>query len=98
MNYDHDQAGNRIQLVYPGGQVLSYTPTVLNQVDTIDLNAAPFLDYDYQGRVLDGRRTITSQPGGNTAYEYSVGYDAHRRVNGITDRFQPGRGVGGGGV
>ncbi|HNU46523.1 MAG TPA: hypothetical protein PKH26_14650, partial [Phycisphaerae bacterium] len=92
VNYDHDQGGNRLQMVHPAGQMLAYTPTVLNQVDRIDLNLAPFVDYDYLGRLLDGRRTITSQPDGNTAYDYQVGYDAHRRMNGISNLFQPGRG------
>ncbi|MFQ5495618.1 MAG: hypothetical protein ACE5EX_09590, partial [Phycisphaerae bacterium] len=92
VDYNHDQAGNRTQLTYPGGDVLAYTPTVLNQVDTGDLNAAPFLDYDYNGRLLDKRRTITSNPGGNTVYEYDIGYDSHRRVNAIINRFEPGGG------
>ncbi len=92
VDYNHDQAGNRIQLTYPGGEVLAYTPTRLNQVDTVNLNAAPFLDYDYNGRLLDKRRTITSDAGGNTVYEYDVGYDSHRRVNAIINRFQPGVG------
>ena len=92
VDYNHDQAGNRIQLTYPGGDVLAYTPTVLDQVDTVNLNAAPFLDYDYNGRLLDKRRTITSDPGGNTVYEYDIGYDSHRRVNAIINRFEPGGG------
>ena len=64
----------------------------LNQVDTVNLNAAPFLNYDYQGRLLDKRRTTTTAPGGTTIYEYDVGYDSHRRVNSIANRFQPGGG------
>jgi len=92
VDYGYDQAGNRIQLTYPGGDVLAYTPTTLNQVDTVNLNAAPVLDYDYNGRLLDKRRTITSDPGGNTVYEYDIGYDSHRRVNAIVNRFQPGGG------
>ena len=90
--YSYDQAGNRKQLTYPGGTVLAYTPTALNQVDTVNLNAAPFLNYDYQGRLLDKRRTTTTAPGGTTIYEYDVGYDSHRRVNSIANRFQPGGG------
>jgi RHS repeat-associated protein len=92
VDYGYDQAGNRKQLTYPGAEVLTYTPTVLNQVGTVNLNAAPFLDYVYQGRLLDKRKTITTAPGGNTVYEYHVGYDSHRRVNAITNRFQPGGG------
>jgi len=92
VDYNHDQAGNRIQLTYPGGDVLTYTPTVLDQVDTVNLDAAPFLDYNYNGRLLDKRRTITSDPGGNTVYEYDIGYDSHRRVNAIINRFEPGGG------
>jgi len=91
-NYIYDQAGNRKQLTYPGGEVLGYTPTVLNQVDAVSLNAAPLVNYDYQGRLLDKRRTTTAAPGGNTVYEYDAGYDSHRRVNAITNRFQPGGG------
>ena len=89
VDYNYDQAGNRIQLTYPGGDVLDYTPTVLNQVDTVNLNATPFLDYDYNGRLLDKRRTITSDPGGNTEYQYDIGYDSHRRANAIINRFLP---------
>lgn len=89
VDYGHDQAGNRIQLTYPGGDVLAYAQTALNQVDTVNLNAIPFLDYGYSGRLLDKRRTITNDPGGNTAYEYEVGYDSHRRVNTITNRLEP---------
>ncbi len=92
VDYHHDQAGNRIQLTYPGGDVLAYTPTALNQVDTVNLNAAPLVDYDYNGRLLDKRRTITSDPGGTTAYEYDIGYDSHRRVSAIINRFQSGAG------
>ncbi len=92
VDYGYDQAGNRKQLTYPGGEVLAYTPTALNQVDTVNLNAAPFLDYVYQGRLLDKRKTITTAPGGTTVYEYDVGYDSHRRVNAIVNRFQPGGG------
>jgi RHS repeat-associated protein len=92
VDYGYDQAGNRKQLTYPGTEVLTYTPTVLNQVDAVNLNASPLLDYVYQGRLLDKRRTTTTAPGGNTVYEYDVGYDSHRRVNAITNRFQPGGG------
>jgi len=88
VNYDYDQAGNRIQLTYPGTEVLTYTPTVLDQVDTVHLNAAPLVDYDYNGRLLDTRRTLTSDPGGDKVYEYEVGYDDHRRVNSIANRFE----------
>jgi len=92
VDYDYDQAGNRKQLTYPGGEVLAYTPTVLNQVNIVSLGGNPLVDYDYQGRFLDKRRTTTTAPGGTTVYEYDVGYDSHRRVNAIANRFQPGGG------
>lgn len=92
VNYVYDQAGNRKQLTYPGGEVLAYTPTGFNQVDAVSLNAAPLLDYVYQGRSLVKRQTFTAAPGGSTLYEYDVGYDGHRRVNAIANRFQSGGG------
>ena len=91
-DYSYDQAGNRKTLTYPGTEVLTYTPTAINQVDTVNLNAAPLVTYDYQGRLLDKRRTTTTAPGGTTVYEYRMGYDSHRRVNEIVNRFQPGGG------
>jgi|GEM_PF-2155711 len=90
IDYSHDQAGNRMQLTYPGTEVLTYTPTVLDQVDSVTLNAAPFLDYDYNGRLLGSRRTITSDPGGDKVYAYDLGYDVHRRVNAVVNRFESG--------
>ncbi|MCP4592425.1 MAG: RHS repeat protein, partial [bacterium] len=57
-DYTHDQAGNRIGLDYPSGEGLTYAPTALNQVDSIDLNGSPLMvDYQYNGRLLDRRRT-----------------------------------------
>jgi len=88
VDYDHDQAGNRTELTYPGGEVLTYAPTVLNQVDSVELDASPLIDYDYRGRLLDRRRTVTSDPGGESVYEVEVAYDPHRRVAGITNRFE----------
>jgi RHS repeat-associated protein len=89
VDYTYDQAGNRKQLTYPGGEVLAYTPTALDQVDSVTLDANPLVDYSYQGRLLDKRRTTTTAPGGTTVYEYDVGYDSHRRVSTLVNRFQP---------
>ena len=87
-------ARNRLSLTYPGGTVLAYTPTALNQVDAITLGGSPLVDYAYQGRWLDKRRTTTAAPGGGTVYEYQAAYDDHRRVNALTNRLDaPGRGV-----
>ncbi|MCK4660487.1 MAG: hypothetical protein KAV82_13275 [Phycisphaerae bacterium] len=89
VGYDHDQAGNRIQLDYPSGEVLACTPTVVNQVGTIDLNGSPlFVDYRYNGRLLDKRLTTTDDPGGNTSYEYQVSYDGHRRINTMANSLE----------
>ncbi|MFQ5493854.1 MAG: dockerin type I domain-containing protein, partial [Phycisphaerae bacterium] len=89
VDYSHDQAGNRVTLTYPGGEVLTYAATAINQVDTIDLNAAPLVNYDYNGRLLDTRRTTTTAVGGNTVYQYKVGYDSHRRINLVGNDFLP---------
>ena len=59
--------------------------TAINKVDTITLNGSPFVDYDYNGRLLDTRTMTTDAPGGGTSYEYQLGYDDHRRISGMTN-------------
>lgn len=83
IDYAYDQAGNRISANYPSGEVLTYTPTVTNQVDTIDLNATDLVDYAYQGRLLDASVVTTDE--GTTSYAHEVGYDSHRRVSDLTN-------------
>lgn len=98
IDYDHDQAGNRTGLAYPGGSALGYTPTALNQVDAMTLKPAPsdparpLVKYDHvnQGHVLQNRRVTTEAPGGNAHYDYTPGYDTHRRVMSIANRFTTG--------
>ena len=86
VEYAYDQAGNRLNVTYPGGAVLAYTPTALNQVDTIDLQGSPLLaDYAYYGRLLNTRAVTTDAAGGGTVYTVQTGYDAYRRVNAITN-------------
>ena len=94
VDYGYDQAGNRTRLEYPGGEVLTYVPTAINQVDSISLDGSPLVDYDYNGRVLDTSRTTTDDPGGGTVYECQMSYDDHRRITGVTNRLEtPARGV-----
>ncbi|MBN1491421.1 MAG: RHS repeat protein, partial [Phycisphaerae bacterium] len=88
VGYEHDPAGNRTELSYSGGGVLTYTATPLNQVDTISLNGSLLADYDYHG---DGHRlasrTVTTPSGSYTA---AYGYDDHRRTNAIRNTFTAG--------
>ena len=67
-DYDYDQAGNRTLLGYPDGEVLTYTPTALNQVDSILRAGSPLVQYGYLGRQLHTRTTTTDAPGGATTY------------------------------
>ena len=99
VEYAYDQAGNRLNVTYPGGAVLAYTPTALNQVDTIDLQGSPLLaDYAYYGRLLNTRAVTTDAAGGGTVYTVQTGYDAYRRVNAISNTLTtPGK-LGGPGL
>jgi RHS repeat-associated protein len=99
VDYAYDQAGNRLGLTYPGGATLAYTPTAVNQVDTIDLQGSPLLaDYAYYGRLLNTRAVTTDAAGGGTIYTVQTGYDAYRRVNALTNTLTtPGK-LGGPGL
>lgn len=68
------------------GPVIGSTPTVINQVDALTLNAAPLVDYQYAGRVFQARLTTTTT---NGTFTYDPGYDSHRRVNSIVNSFTP---------
>ncbi len=87
--YTHDQAGNRLGMTYPSGVTLSLAPTAINQVDTIHLDGNLIVDYDYMGHLLDNRLITTTAAGGNTFYDYNVGYDPHRRISFIGNSFVP---------
>ncbi|MBN1512255.1 MAG: RHS repeat protein, partial [Phycisphaerae bacterium] len=91
-DYDHDQAGNQTLLGYPDGDVLTYTPTALNQVDSILRAGSPLVQYGYQGWQLHTRTTTTDAPGGATTYKQSWGYDAHRRIDALTNTRDVGDG------
>src|SRR5690606_34439660 len=52
VDYGYDQAGNRLAVNYPSGPVIGSTPTAINQVDALTLNASPLADYQYAGRVF----------------------------------------------
>ena len=91
VDYGHDQAGNRNQLVYPGAEVLAYTPTVLNLVESITFDGQSSVLYDYYdissggpGRLLAQRRTTDGI--GNTSYYQQLLYDSHRRIETIWDK------------
>jgi len=91
-DYDYDQAGNQTLLGYPDGEALTYTPTALNQVDSILRAGNPLVQYGYQGRQLHTRTTTTDAPGEATTYRQTWGYDAHRRIDGLTNTRDAGAG------
>ncbi len=83
--YGHDQARNRTSLRYPGGQILAYTHTGLNQVDTVTLNSQPLLSYTYTGSLLNTRRITTNN---NAVYEVDWDYENHRRYSAIINTLE----------
>ena len=91
VGYNHDPAGNRTALTYPGGESLSYTPTPLDQVDTVTLNGSPLVDYAYHGgghRLAS--RTVTTDATSPTSYVTSIDYDSHRRTDAIGNTLDTG--------
>jgi YD repeat-containing protein len=93
--YTYDQAGNRTSATYPGSTALTYTPTALNQVDQIKLGGVTLADYGYTGRLLTSRQIVTNNQTNQTTYDFLLGYDNHRRINGVTDDVSvvPGMGL-----
>jgi RHS repeat-associated protein len=89
VDYGFDQSGNFMSLTYPGTESLSFSVTPLGQVDTVHLGGNLLIDHNYDGRLLDMRRTITTAPGGNSYYGYDLQYDPHRRISEAANTYCP---------
>jgi RHS repeat-associated protein/uncharacterized repeat protein (TIGR01451 family) len=72
--YSYDNAGNRTESVYPGGNAVAYSYDDANRLDTVtDWNQLTIADYDYDPA---NRLTQASLPNGvATSYQYD---DANR--------------------
>jgi RHS repeat-associated protein/uncharacterized repeat protein (TIGR01451 family) len=74
VGYSYDNVGNRTELIYPGGNGVSYSYDDANRLDTVtDWNQLTIVDYDYDAA---NRLTGASLPNGvGTSYQYD---DANR--------------------
>ncbi len=72
LSYQYDNAGNRTQLVYPGGKTLDYTYDANNRLTDITHNTLNFLQYQHDPL---GRRTTKSFLSASlplTSYQYDL--------------------------
>ncbi|MCG3136945.1 MAG: hypothetical protein HJJLKODD_00783 [Phycisphaerae bacterium] len=90
LNYDYDQAGNRTALDCPAqlSECLSFDYDSLDRVNQIDRGAGGqvLADYDYNGLYLR-QRSVTTSAGARV--NYLEHYDAHRRLDQISNQRIP---------
>lgn len=99
VDYAHDVAGNRTQILYPCGIAIDITTTKLNRIETMDVNGEFEVMYDYQSVVTEAplrrengawpqrRRIKTDTTSSNVNYITEFVYDIHRRQRRVTNKL-----------
>ena len=89
LSYAYDSAGNRTQLVYPGGKTLDYAFDANDRLTDIQHNISNFLQYQYDP--LDRRTTKSFLSAPLPLASYS--YDIANQLSSLTNTVLPGTNI-----